>query len=473
MKIRTKLFIFIPILVILLNLVSFFVFENGKKVQESYNLMINKIFLYKQISSETQENLSLVSSYIINPQPKNYRSILQHKSNLQKLKKELLTHNATKNNQLVLENFTHMIDSFLELESSITDNLVSQNFSSYTDQYRDIEKISGFIREDSQNLVDLELSNYQPIFRKIIANTQSMNQLGVQLFVITTIISIVFAIWLSRSIVIPINRLVYMAKQIGKGNFNVDPPTLYRNNEIGILGKILNEMSKNLSNLMIKNIEIVEKDRLVKELELKALQSQINPHFLFNTLNVISKLAYIEGAEQTSDLTVSTSNLLRYNLRKLDEPVTLLEEVRNAEEYFSIQKARFRDRVRFELNIDESCLGNKVPCLTLQPLLENAFIHGIEGMEQGAVIGITIKNHEKYIVIEIYDNGAGMKEETREALLTSSMPIISQKSSTGLGTTNVFKRWRLFYGEEDTVDIKSEINKGTTILLKLPVSSKI
>ncbi|MGG0175153.1 sensor histidine kinase [Gottfriedia acidiceleris] len=472
MKIRTKLFIFIPILVILLNLVSFFVFENGKKVQESYNLMINKIFLYKQISSETQENLSLVSSYIINPQPKNYRSILQHKSNLKRLKKELLTHNATKNNQLVLENFTHMIDSFLQLESSITDNLVSQNFSSYTDQYRDIEKISGFIREDSQNLVDLELSNYQPIFRKIIANTQSMNQLGVQLFVITTIISIVFAIWLSRSIVIPINRLVYMAKQIGKGNFNVDPPTLYRNNEIGILGKILDEMSKNLSNLMMKNIEIVEKDRLVKELELKALQSQINPHFLFNTLNVISKLAYIEGAEQTSDLTVSTSNLLRYNLRKLDEPVTLLDEVRNAEEYFSIQKARFRDRVSFELNIEESCLGNKVPCLTLQPLLENAFIHGIEGMEQGAVIGITIKNHEKYIYIEIYDNGAGMKEETREALLTSSMPIISQKSSTGLGTTNVFKRWRLFYGEEDIVDIKSEINKGTTIILKLPVSSK-
>ncbi|PGL67806.1 sensor histidine kinase [Bacillus sp. AFS055030] len=470
MKIRTKLFIFIPILVILLNLVSFFIFENSKKVQESYNLMINKIFLYKQISTETQENLNLLSSYIINPKPKDYRSILQHRNNLQNLKKELLTHNATKNNQLVLENFTHMIDSFLELESSITDNLVSQNFSSYTEQYRDIEKIAGFIREDSQNLVDLELSHYQPIFQKIINNTESMNKLGVQLFIITTIISIVFAVWLSRSIVIPINRLVYMAKQIGKGNFNVEPPTLYQKNEIGILGKILNEMSNNLRNLMIKNIEIVEKERLVKELELKALQSQINPHFLFNTLNVISKLAYIEGAEQTSDLTVSTSNLLRYNLRKLDEPVCLMDEIRNAKEYFSIQKARFRDRVRFELNIEESCLQHKVPCLTLQPLLENAFIHGIEGMERDAVIGIDIKSRENYICIQIYDNGAGMSEDTKNALLTSTKPIISQKGSTGLGTTNVFKRWRLFYGEEEIVDIKSDINKGTTIILKLPVS---
>jgi sensor histidine kinase YesM len=470
LKIRTKLFIFIPILVILLNLVSFFIFESGKKVQESNNFMINKIFLYKQISFETQENLRLLSSYIINQDAKNYKSFLFHKNNLQNLKKNLMEQNAIKNNQLVLENYSHMIDSFLGLESSIASNLIGNNFTIYAEQYKDIEKISGFIREDSQNLVDLELSNYHPIYQKIISNTQSMNQMAVMLFAITTILSVVFAVWLSRSIVNPINRLVYLAKQIGKGNFHIAPTSTYNNDEIGILGKIINEMAINLNKLLIKNIEIVEKDRIVKELELKALQSQINPHFLFNTLNVISKLAYIEGAEQTSELTVSTSNLLRYNLQKLDEPVSLLDEVNHAKEYFAIQKARFRDRVSFELDVDEACLEYNIPCLTLQPLLENAFIHGIERMEAGAIIGLSIKDHNPYIHIKIYDNGAGMNQEIKKALLTSTSPVLSQKNSTGLGTTNVFKRWRLYYGEGDIVDIETEEGKGTAIILKLPVN---
>ena len=117
-----------------------------------------------------------------------------------------------------------------------------------------------------------------------------MNKLGVMLFIITTVMSIVFAIWLSKSIISPINKLIYMAKQIGKGDFEVGPFKTSTKDEVSILGEIFNEMVSNLKILMAKNLEIVEKDRLVKELELKALQSQINPHFLFNTLNVISKV---------------------------------------------------------------------------------------------------------------------------------------------------------------------------------------
>jgi len=208
---------------------------------------------------------------------------------------------------------------------------------------------------------------------------------------------------------------------------------------------------------------------LVSELELKALQSQINPHFLFNTLNVISKLAYIEGAERTSEWTISTSKLLRYNLRKLDEPVTLREEVEHAKEYFSIQKARFRDRVMFQLDIDETCLDQVIPCLTLQPLLENAFVHGIEGMEEGAIIQLSIRPRKNYIRITIADNGVGMEEDIRRAILqSSSYPFSKKGHSTGLGMSNVLRRLQLFYGIEKLVKIYSTPNKGTTIVLTLP-----
>ncbi|TRY17632.1 HAMP domain-containing protein, partial [Geobacillus sp. LEMMJ02] len=128
--------------------------------------------------------------------------------------------------------------------------------------------------------------------------------------------------------------LVHAAKNISAGQLNTRIPRFDGHDEIGLLGQTFQHMIENLRILISKNMEILEKEKLVRELELKALQSQINPHFLFNTLNAISKLAYIEGAEKTSELTVSTSNLLRYNLRKLDQPVTLREEVEHAKEYF-------------------------------------------------------------------------------------------------------------------------------------------
>ncbi|MBB5323535.1 sensor histidine kinase YesM [Anoxybacillus tepidamans] len=469
MKIRTKLFIFIPLLVLLLNLIAFFIFQSGKKVQESYDVMMQRIFLYKQLSIETQENLRFLSSYLIHQDEKSYRLLLEHQKQLEQLQRTLISRRLEGNDALTLENYKNMIDEFLDLERSIVQKLINKQFADYADQYNEIEKISSFIREDSQTLVDLELSAYQPVYKQMIINIGRMNQLGATLFVLTTVLSIVFAIWLSRTIVIPIHRLVHAAKKISAGDLDAHIPQMDGNDEISLLGKTFQQMMENLRILILKNMEILEKEKLMRELELKALQSQINPHFLFNTLNVISKLAYIEGAERTSELTVSTSNLLRYNLRKLDEPVTLRDEVEHTKEYFSIQKARFRDRITFQLDIDETCLNQVIPCLTLQPLLENAFVHGIEGMEEGAIIQLSIRPKKNHVRITIADNGVGMEEDVRQAILqSSSYPFSKKGHSTGLGMANVLRRLQLFYGVEKLVKIYSAPNEGTTIILTLP-----
>ncbi|MCZ0754171.1 sensor histidine kinase [Anoxybacillus sp. J5B_2022] len=469
MKIRTKLFIFIPLLVLLLNVIAFFIFQSGKKVQESYDVMMQRIFLYKQLSMETQENLRFLSSYLIHQDEASERLLTTHQKELERLQTILVAHRLEGNDALTLENYKNMIHEFLELEQSIVRKLNNRQFADYADSYNEIEKISSFIREDSQTLVDLELSAYQPVYKQMLINVGRMNQLGGTLFVLTTVLSIVFAIWLSRTIVIPIRRLVHAAKKISAGDLETHIPLPDRNDEIGLLGRTFQQMMENLRQLIAKNMEMLEKEKLVSELELKALQSQINPHFLFNTLNVISKLAYIEGAERTSELTISTSNLLRYNLRKLDEPVTLRDEVEHAKEYFSIQKTRFRDRVTFQLDIDETCLDQVIPCLTLQPLLENAFVHGIEGMEEGAVIQLAIRPRKNYIRITIADNGVGMEEDIRRAILqSSSYPFSKKGHSTGLGMSNVLRRLQLFYGMEKLVKIYSAPNKGTTIVLTLP-----
>jgi sensor histidine kinase YesM len=231
-------------------------------------------------------------------------------------------------------------------------------------------------------------------------------------------------------------------------------------------------MIDNIQELMKENIKSVEKDRLVKELELKMLQSQINPHFLFNTLNSIAKLAYLEGAARTSDLTVSVSRLLRYNLQKLDQAVPLREEVEHVNEYINIQRARFRDRIAFEMDIDEQALGGMIPCLTLQPIFENAFVHGLEQMEEGAVLSLSIRYRSGLVEIEISDNGVGMNRETVARLMGSiqqEAPYFSGKGqSTGLGTHNVFKRLHLFFDGQQLIEIDSSEGQGTAVLFKVP-----
>ncbi|WP_134684005.1 sensor histidine kinase [Brevibacillus migulae] len=471
MNIRTKLFIFIPLLVILMNLVSFFIFDSSKRVQESYNLMMDRILLYKQISYETEENLRYLNRYLIRLDMDSYPEFIGHMEALRTLKQELMNQETNETNHLQIKNLNNMIDTFLGQVQQTIASVNQKGFHSNALSYYEAEKSARFIREHGQTLVDMELSYYQPIYQEIMKTTARMNLLGVWLFFTTTLLSIVFAIWISRSITNPIRRLVTVAKRISKGDLQTKAPEIQSGDEIGILCRSFNQMLDNLQQLMLQNMESLEKDRLVKEFELKSLQSQINPHFLFNTLNGIAKLAYIEGAEQTSELTISVSKLLRYNLQKLDQPVTLRDEVEHAQEYFAIQKARFRDRVEMITEIDERALNQSIPCLTLQPILENAFVHGIDEIEEGAVLRLKIEYEEPFVKVEISDNGTGMTEEMRQKLLDSDTDQLSRPSkghSTGLGTLNVFKRLHLFFDGEEQIDIKSERNQGTTVIFRLP-----
>ncbi|MFV2048660.1 sensor histidine kinase [Metabacillus sp. YM-086] len=474
LNIRTKLFVFIPILVVLLNIVSFVIFQSGKMVQDSYHIMMERVLLYKQISTETQDNILLLNTYILNQDNKSYGNYILHKERLEKLWNQLGKDHASNVDGIQRENYYQMIRSFLESETAVIDHLKRDDFDSYLLKYEEAEKIAGFIREEGQQMVDRELSYYQPIYHKIINYSQDINQLGIALFFITTLLSFVFAVWLSRSISVPIDRLVEKAKQISKGNLDIETIDLTKTkDEIGILGQAFHQMLKDLKHYISQHIQVIESNRLVKELELRALQSQINPHFLFNTLNIISKLAFIEGAERTSDLTVSASNLIRYNLRKLDKPVTLKDELDHIKEYLTIQKARFQDRVSFEYDIDESVLNQMIPSLTLQPILENAFVHGIEEKETGGRIKITVKGISSGVFIELSDNGNGMDEKIRQKLLNymnedEPSTLSTTTKSTGLGTINVFKRLSLFYGDELEINIKSYKDVGTSVIFRLP-----
>lgn len=409
MTIRTKLLLFIPLLVVFANFIAYFVFQSGKVVQQSYDEMLGRILLIEQTSEAAESSLKLLYAYLLNPsddkavQGPAERQLMQLQGKIREV-------SGTADSSFSEEDYMNLLATFLEQKQAAVLDANAQDPGSAFEHYIEAEKTVSYIHEEGQRLIDAELAYYRPIIENIRDQNARMNGLGAALFGMNALLGVLLAIWVSRSITGPVGRLVGLAKRIATGDLNIGPQPR-RDDELGVLSEAISQMSADLSILIEKDKQSLEMRRLVKELELRALQNQINPHFLFNTLNVLSQMAILEGAEETSDLIVSLSNLLRYSLQKLDKPVTLQEELDHIREYVTIQQARFRDRIRFDLHIEASVLHQQIPALTIQPLVENAFLHGVKDMEDGAVIALTLSRTGTDVQIEISDNGKACRRK--------------------------------------------------------------
>ncbi|WP_158735621.1 PocR ligand-binding domain-containing protein [Alteribacillus sp. YIM 98480] len=212
-------------------------------------------------------------------------------------------------------------------------------------------------------------------------------------------------------------------------------------------------------------------EKTLKETQLQVLQSQINPHFLFNTLNTISRIAFFENAEQTQDVTYMLGNILRYSLRNIDQLVPLHEEIEHVRNYLFIQQTRYRNKLHFEMDISEDIKEINIPIFTLQPIFENAIVHGFEPVGEPMNITLEAYNIEEKIFLDILDDGVGIQDgETSEY---PPFPPAKQKGhTTGIGLRNVDKRIKYYFGEEGGVTkVKKREKGGTLVQLVFPNNS--
>jgi two-component system LytT family sensor kinase len=229
----------------------------------------------------------------------------------------------------------------------------------------------------------------------------------------------------------------------------------------------LNEKNQQLMEELQTRVHL---EKVLQETQLKVLQSQINPHFLFNTLNTISRLAYLENAEQTQDVTYSLAKILRYSLRNVAQLVTLKEELDYIENYLNIQQSRFRNRIQYEQKIEIDTEAIKIPLLSIQPIIENAIIHGFEPQDSIVVIKLHGFLKDNKVFLEISDTGVGMPEE-RLSSIFSNTGEKRNSHTTGIGMNNVQKRMQHYFGKEYGIKtIKSKIGVGTTVQIIIPYS---
>lgn len=231
--------------------------------------------------------------------------------------------------------------------------------------------------------------------------------------------------------------------------------------EIGVA----NIAQKQLMNEMKAKADL---ESMLRATELKALQSQVNPHFLFNTLNTIARLALLEGASRTQEIVYALSDLLRNNLRDIDKPRTLEEEVKSITDYLTIQKVRFGDRIQAYIDVDPQLSETLIPALTLQPLVENAVIHGLEPRKDGGEVHISGQLDREQVVIIVSDSGVGMSPERINTIFRAEKRTVTKGQTTGLGILNVHKRIQHYFGSDYGLSMESKVGEGTRIYIRLP-----
>lgn len=249
-------------------------------------------------------------------------------------------------------------------------------------------------------------------------------------------------------------------------------------NEIGVLAAHLNKMLDEIDSLG-KEIQhtqrrMYEIEISKKQMEIWAFRNQINPHFLYNTLDCIRALALYNKGEEIADISVSLSNMFRYSVKGNDF-VTIRDEITHVKEYAQIIGLRFMGRIRVEIEADESLLGMKTLKMLLQPIVENAVFHGLEKKRGNGIVQITIQsladNRIRYIV---QDTGCGMDERQLQELLQrlrmsdALVPAVTDDKQ-GIGLANIYRRIKLFYGDAADMDIQSQLNTGTMISISIPM----
>jgi two-component system sensor histidine kinase YesM len=285
-----------------------------------------------------------------------------------------------------------------------------------------------------------------------------MQYFALLIIMLSIFLSTILIFILSKNMSKRVAILNNAVSEISHGNLDLDIP-LKGKDEIGELAENVKIMAKNIKNLN----ELVIKQ---KDMKLKLLTNQFNPHFLFNTLETIHMMAICSEQKEIADISLKLGNLLRKIVESKGEPIRLDEELNFVRDYLEIQKYRFR-KIEYRINILEDIRNIYILPFLIQPIVENSIIHGLEGKADKGLINITIISENNKFIISIEDNGVGMDKDEISAIL-GNLHENGLTEKTGL--RNTLERIKLFYGEEYGIRIESEKGKGTKVDIILPYS---
>ena len=357
-----------------------------------------------------------------------------------------------------------------------------RNVVKYKEYYDDADRLFSYINSYIYSLNSRQLQcnshNYEALFTSLkYSETANLTILCMTSALVTLLVFL-----LTRGITDPLQRLAEAAEQVANGSLVAEVSGPVTNDEVGIVTAAFNQMVVSLKDNMEQARQRIalesamkEKQLLMeahlKDTQLKYLQSQINPHFLFNTLNACAQLAMLEGADRTYTYVQNVADFYRYNVRKKDGVATLAEEIGLVNNYIYIINVRFSGEIHFIKEIEEGVTDVPMPAMILQPLVENSINHGLRDVEWEKKIWLSVYRENNRICVSVRDNGIGISPEQTQSILNNDLNGNGlQEHTTGVGLRNVIGRLRLFYNRDDVMEITSTgSGMGTEVAVFIPV----
>ena len=388
---------------------------------------------------------------------------------------------------LYMRDILNMIPSYLE-EANLAIDARRARDPGYSDHYDLANRTMGHIREYSNALNIMQLQQNTDLYSNQVRNIGWFKISSIVMIADMIALSIFLVLYITYKMTDPIMRLSHASEEIAAGNFNTAEIPVTGEEEIRVMAQAFNRMKDSIRTyiqalhdksdtetmLLEQQMQNMKMQSLLDASRLQSLQAQINPHFLFNTLNAGIQLSVMEGSGRTTEFLENLSDLFRYNIRKPDSIVSLQEEILHVKAYAELMKVRFGDSILFMFDVEEPAMQIGIPPLTIQTLVENACIHGLGNAENGTV-RIHVADMADVVQISVSDNGAGMEPDIISDIFnrTREEPgeaggVKRHGHSTGIGLTNVIQRLRLHTGRQDVLHIESIIGAGTTVTVVMP-----
>ena len=405
-----------------------------------------------------------------------YYASTQSMNTLMKDLNDTVTDNSVKLSERDIRN---MLEPYLAPADEAIQAKRGRNIDEYTTKYNECTRIKDYLNTYIYSVNNEQFRTNSNNYNALVNSLRYTEIMSMLIFAVASVMNILLIIILTNTITRPLTRLSAKADEISQGSpENVEPLEVISDDEVGKVTRAFNEMLASIKDYiarirtqLITQSEMKEKNLLMethlKDAQLKYLQSQINPHFLFNTLNAGAQLAMMEGADRTVEYIRNMADFFRYNVKKNSETVKLSEEIELVDSYMYILNVRFAGEMLFEKDIDESLLNVMVPSMIIQPLVENSIKYGIKDLEPGeGKITLSVYREGDNCCIRVSDNGIGTDEDIIEKIMSNEK---KPSETRGVGITNVMERLDLHYNNREVFEIKSKKNEGTHVTIKIPL----
>lgn len=443
------------------------VYRDNLKLNElSSSLTLVQQSMTEYLNTKTSDSLN---EYYINEQ------------NYNKLIRELNTSIVSDEYALMERDIKNMSDEYLVITGNAIEAKRGRNVEKYSQEFEEATELYGYISTYIESLNRETFKSNSRNYSELISAFNVFASVSTLVMIGAIVGSAVFVVIFTGNLIEPVKVLAKSAEEVAHGNFEIETLEINSNDEIGVVTGAFNEMVVSIRHYIEQIKESMETERKLKENELiieatlkdaqlKYLQTQINPHFLFNTLNAGAQLAMMEDAERTYDYIQNTAEFFRYNVREGNTVVKLKDEITLIDHYIYILNVRFSGEIKYEKQIEADIDSVEMPSMILQPIVENSINHGIKEMEGKGKILLRVFNDGDDVVISVKDNGTGMNQEMIDKVLKGELSDEEKPAPAGahgIGMDNVIKRLRLYTNNEECITIVSEgEGKGTETVIR-------